>query len=65
MQATDVADAHDAVAQLVSPRATVGVDSVLAPKLSPDTVTLHPAVMPALLRSTKLTTGAGMAGRSR
>jgi len=55
---TDVPEAHTAVPQLDAPSAEVGVLSRLAPKLSPDTVMLHPAVMPAFARSTKLTTGA-------
>ena len=51
-------EAHTAVPQLDAPSADVGVLSRLAPKLSPVTVRLHPAVMPAFARSTKLTTGA-------
>ena len=43
------------------PSLDVGVVSRLAPKLKPDTVTLHPAVMPAFKLSTKLTTGAMVA----
>ena len=57
---TDVADAHDVVPQSLSPSLDVGVVSRLAPKFTPDTVTLHPVVMPALKLSTKLTVGAGV-----
>ena len=58
--ATDVTDTHAAVPQSLSPSLDVGVVSRLAPKLTPDTVTLQPAVMPALKLSTKLTVGAGV-----
>ena len=57
---TDVCDAHDVVPQSLSPSLDVGVVSRLAPKFTPDTVTLHPVVMPALKLSTKLTVGAGV-----
>ena len=61
---TDVTDAHDVVPQSQSPSLDVGVVSRLAPKLTPDTVTLHPVVMQALKLSTKLTVGAGV-GRGK
>ncbi len=56
-QTTDVDDAHDEVVQLLTPRRLLGVASS-APKLKPDTVTLHPTVVATLKESTKLTTGA-------
>ena len=59
--ATDVADAHDVVPHSLRPSLDVGVVSRLAPKFKPDTVKLHPAVMPAFKLSTKLTTGAMVA----
>ena len=54
---TDVDDAHADVKQLLSPTRLLGVASS-APKLTPDTVTLHPTVTTELTPSTKLTTGA-------
>jgi hypothetical protein len=56
-QTTDVDDAHAKVVQLLTPRRLLGVAST-APKLTPDTVTLHPTVVATLNDSTKLTTGA-------
>ena len=53
---TDVDDAHDEVTQLLSPSRLLGVASS-APKLTPDTVTLHPTVVATLKELTKLTTG--------
>ena len=55
---TDVDDAHVDVRQLLRPRRLLGVASSTE-KLSPDTVTLHPAVTTALKASAKLTKGAG------
>ena len=63
--ATDVADAHDVVPHSLSPSLDVGVVSRLAPKFKPDTVTLHPAVMPAFKLPTKLTVGAVVAHANR
>jgi len=60
---TDVKDAQDVVPQSLSPSLDVGVLSRLAPKFIPDTVTLHPVVMPALTLSMKLTTGAKVGQR--
>ena len=56
-QTADVDDAHAAVRQFDRPRRVVGVVSS-DPKSIPDTVTLYPAVVAALLSPTKLTTGA-------
>ena len=53
----DVDDAHAAVRQFDTPRRVVGVASS-DPKSIPDTVTLQPVVVAALLSLTKLTTGA-------
>jgi hypothetical protein len=54
---TDDVDAHEAVAQLLSPTVAVGVVAA-TPKFNPDTVTLYPAVTAALASEEKLTTGA-------
>ena len=62
--ATDVVDAHDVVPHSLRPSLDVGVVSRLSPKFKPDTVTLHPALMPAFKLSTKLTTGAMVAQNS-
>ena len=55
---TDDTDAHVAVKQLVGDTRADGVVSS-EPKLTPDTVTLYPAVATALNSATKLTDGAG------
>ena len=52
-----MADAHEAVTQLLSPTRLLGVVS-RAPKLTPLTVTLHPIVVATLALPTKLTAGA-------
>ena len=56
-QTTDVDEAHVAVRQLDRPSCDEGVAS-RDPKPSPDTVTLHPALVTAFFSPTKLTTGA-------
>jgi hypothetical protein len=62
LHTTDVDEAHVAVRQWLSPIVDVGVAS-RPPKLSPDTVTLHPAVEAPLSSLSKLTTGASSRGK--
>ena len=59
LHTSDVDDAHVAVRQWLSPIIDVGVAS-RPPKLSPDTVTLQPAVEAPFISFSKLTIGAAV-----